>query len=111
MTYLPTRLPRLMALAASATFAVFLFAGSGQAEAAPRQGLNSIASSGLPVEQAGYYKRYHRSYQPNYASGNYPSGYSGYGYRSYGNGHDEIRELQRLFPSTNWPPSMRYHQY
>ena len=38
-------------------------------------------------------------------------GYSGYGYRSYGNGHDEIRELQRLFPSTNWPPSMRYHQY
>ena len=39
----------------------------------------------------------------------YPA-YGGYGYRYYGNGHNEIRELQRLFPSTNWPPSMRYYQ-
>ena len=23
-------------------------------------------------------------------------------------GADEVRELQRAFPSTNWPPSMRY---
>jgi hypothetical protein len=37
--------------------------------------------------------------------------YGGYHYRNYGNGHDEIRELQRLFPSTNWPPSMRYYSY
>jgi len=100
-----------MALAASAALTVFLFASAGGAQAAPGQGLNSVASSGLPVEQAGYYKRYHRSYQP-YAYGSYPSGYgNSYGYRTYGNGHDEIRELQRLFPSTNWPSSMRYHQY
>jgi hypothetical protein len=109
MTYLPTRLPRLLGLAASAALGLALIAGSGSAEAAPGQGLSSLAASGLPVEQAGYYKRYYRSYQP-YAYGSYPSGYS-YGYRSYGNGHDEIRELQRLFPSTNWPPSLRYHQY
>ena len=45
---------------------------------------------------------------PNYGYQDYPA-YGGYGYRGYGNGHDEIRELQRLFPSTNWPPSMRYY--
>ena len=90
MTYLPTRLPKLLGLAAAAALGLTLFAGLGLAEAAPGQGLSGLTLSGLPVEQAGYYKRY---------------------YRSYGNGHDEIRELQRLFPSTNWPSSMRYHQY
>jgi hypothetical protein len=109
MTYLPTRLPKVMALAVSAAFAMLMFAGSGEAQAAPGQGLNSVASSGLPVEQAGYYRRY-RSYQP-YAHESYPGGYSNYGYRSYGHTNYEIRELQRLFPSTNWPPSLRYHQY
>jgi hypothetical protein len=110
MTHLPTRLPKLLGLAAVAALGLTLFAGSGPVEAAPGQGLSGLTASGLPVEEAGYYKRYYRSHQP-YAYGSYPGGYSGYGYRSYGNGHDEIRELQRLFPSTNWPPSMRYHQY
>ena len=109
MTYLPTKLPKLLGLAAAAALGLALFASSGPAVDAPGQGLSSLTTSGLPVEQAGYYKRYYRSYQP-YAYGSYPSG-NGYGYRSYGNGHDEIRELQRLFPSTNWPPSLRYHQY
>lgn len=107
MTYLPTRLPKLLGLAAAAVLGLTLFAGSGQA--APGQGLSRQTASGLPVEQASYYKRYHRAYQP-YAYGSYPSGYS-YDYRAYGNGHDEIHELQRLFPSTNWPSSMRYNQY
>ena len=109
MTYLPTRLPKLLSLAAAAALGLTLFAGSGPAEAAPGRGLSGLTASGLPVEQAGYYKRHHRSYRP-YAYGSYPSRYN-YGYRSYGNGNYEIRELQRLFPSTNWPPSMRYHQY
>jgi hypothetical protein len=91
MTYLPTRLSKFMVLAAAGALGLTLVAGSSEAE-------------------AGYYKRYYRSYQPNYAYGSYPSGYND-GYRSYGNGHYEIRELQRLFPETNWPPSMRYHQY
>ena len=76
-----------MALAASAAFAALLFAGSGDA-------------------QAGYYQPSYRYSAPNYGYQDYPA-YSGYGYRCYGNGHDEIRELQRLFPSTNWPPSLR----
>jgi hypothetical protein len=25
-------------------------------------------------------------------------------------GADEIQELQRMFPQTNWPPSMRYYE-
>jgi hypothetical protein len=105
MPYLPTR---MLVLAASAAFSVFLFASSGQVDAAPVQGLNSLASPALPVEQAGYYRRQYRSYSPDYAVRDYP-GYNGaYAYRGYGNGHDEIRELQRLFPSTNWPYSMRY---
>ncbi|MGB6441513.1 MAG: hypothetical protein WBE89_19810 [Methyloceanibacter sp.] len=48
MPDLPTRLPRLMAFAASAAFAVLLLAGSGQADAS-------------------YYQRSYRSYAPNYA--------------------------------------------
>jgi hypothetical protein len=84
------RPPKLMALAASAAFAALLFVGSGQA-------------------QAGYYQPSYR-YAPSYGYRDYPA-YGGNGYRGYGNGHDEIRELQRLFPSTNWPPSLRYYQY
>jgi hypothetical protein len=81
-----------MALAASAAFAASLFAASVEA-------------------QAGYYQPSDRYYAPSYGYQGY-SGYGGgYGYRGYGNGHDEIRELQRLFPSTNWPPSMRYYSY
>jgi hypothetical protein len=90
MTYLPARLPKLLGLAAAAALGFTLVAASSQAE-------------------AGYYKRYYRSYQP-YNYGSYPTG-NNYGYRSYGNGNYEIRELQRLFPETNWPPSLRYHQY
>jgi hypothetical protein len=89
MPHLPTRLSKLMALAASAAFAALLFSGSGEA-------------------QAGYYQPSYRYYAPNYGYQDYPA-YGGYGYRGYGNGHAEIRELQRLFPSTNWPPSMRYY--
>ena len=37
--------------------------------------------------------------------------YQSYAKRYRGHGHYEIRELQRLFPGTNWPPSMRYHHY
>jgi hypothetical protein len=89
MPDLPTRLPRLMAFAASAAFAVLLLAGSGQADAS-------------------YYQPSYRSYAPNYAYRDYPA-YNGYGSGTYRHGHGEIRELQRLFPETNWPPSMRYY--
>ena len=111
MTYLPTRLPKMLGLAAAAALGLTLFAGSGPAEATAGQGLSGLTASGLPVEQAGYYKRYRRYSNP-YATRDYPADYGRYAYRPhYGNGQDEIRELQRLFPETNWPPSMRYHQY
>ena len=83
MPDLPTRLPRLMAFAASAAFAVLLLAGSGQADAS-------------------YYQPSYRSYR------DYPA-YNGYGYGTYRHGHGEICELQRLFPETNWPPSKGRH--
>ena len=89
MPYLPTRMPKLLVLAASAAFSVFLFASSGQADAAPVQGLNGLASPALPVEQAGYYRRQYRSYNPNYATERLSRRLRSYGY--YGNGHDEIR--------------------
>jgi hypothetical protein len=72
-----------MAFAASAAFAVLLLAGSGQADAS-------------------YYQPSYRSYR------DYPA-YNGYGYGTYRHGHGEIRELQKLFPETNWPSSMRYY--
>jgi hypothetical protein len=88
MPYFPT-LSKLSVLAIAAAFGVIAFAGS--------------ASAG------GYGHRYYPSYGPDYGSYEYPAEYGRYGYRHYGNGHAEIRELQRLFPSTNWPPSMRYY--
>lgn len=106
MPYLPTRLPKLLALAASAAFSVFLFTGSGPADAAPTTVLHGLATQALPVEQAGYYRRSYRAYSRDYAYRDYPADYVPYVY--HGRGHDEIRELQRLFPSTNWPSSMRY---
>ncbi len=104
MPYLPTKLPKLLALTASAALGLLVFAAA-PAEAAPGQGSNTVTASGLPVEQVGHYRKY---YRPNYVVRDYPASYGGYSYRHYGRGHDEIRELQRLFPSTNWPSSMRY---
>ena len=66
----------------------------------------SLAGSGQA--DASYYQPSYRSYAPNYAYRDYPA-YNGYGYGTYRHGHGEIRELQRLFPETNWPPSMRYY--
>jgi hypothetical protein len=99
-----------MALAALAAIGALLFAGSGQANAAPAPGLKGLVEATSPVEPVGYYKRYRGGYYPGYVVRDYAPNYGTYSYRHYGNGHDEIRELQRLFPETNWPPSMRYYQ-
>lgn len=112
MPYLPTRLPKLLALAASAAFSAVLLTGTGPADAAPGQALTDLASPALPVEQVGGYgRRHYRSYDSDYVPRDYSGNYRAYAYHPYRGGHDEIRELQRLFPSTNWPPSMRYNQY
>ncbi len=109
MPYLP-RLATFMALAALAAIGALLFVGSSQAGAAPLPALKGVAQSASQIEPAGYYRRYRRAYVPDYYVGDYDRNYSTYSYRNYGNGSDEIRELQRLFPETNWPPSMRYYQ-
>jgi hypothetical protein len=46
------------------------------------------------------------SYEPN--GYGYDSDYSGRYITPYHQQSDEIRELRRAFPSTNWPPSDRY---
>jgi hypothetical protein len=90
----------LKASAAAATLA--LVAGFASANAAPlMQGL----TSGPSAVEAVRYKRYY-SYHPD----------NGYGQDGYSWRHDadagsyEYRELQRLFPETNWPPSLRYYE-
>jgi hypothetical protein len=90
--------------AAAIALSLGLVAGAGTASAAPQA--PSLTGPGLQVADVGY-KRYYRRYQPDY----YVSDYYAPSYRVYRNipgGNNEIRELQRLFPSTNWPPSLRY---
>ncbi len=108
MPYLP-KFATFIALAALAAIGAFLFAGSGQASAAPAQGLKDLIEATSPLEPVGYYRR-RGSYYPGYVVRDYAPNYGSYSYRHHGNGQDEIRELQRLFPETNWPPSMRYYQ-
>ena len=87
------------------TFGVF--AAMAPAGAAPTQALPGLASPGLQVEEAGY--RRAKRYRPLYDSDYYVA--QGYDVRTYGccvGQSDEIRELRRAFPSTNWPPSDRY---
>ncbi len=50
-----------------------------------------------------YYNSYPNSYVYNGNGSNYGNSYN---YQS--DQSDEIRELRRAFPSTNWPPSDRY---
>jgi hypothetical protein len=98
-----------MALAALAAVGAMLFAGS--ANAAPMHGFQSLDQAASPAETVGYYKRYRRNYVPDYYVNGYAPNYKSYSYRNHNGGNYEIKELQRLFPETNWPPSMRYHQY
>ena len=97
--------------AASIALSIGLVASTGTASAAPVQA-SGVTGPGIRVENAGY-KRYYRKYQPYYYNGPnyYVSDYYAPSYRVYRDipgGNNEIRELQRLFPSTNWPPSLRY---
>jgi hypothetical protein len=51
-----------------------------------------------------YYNSYPNDYSYSYNGGNgYSESFGSPNYQS-----DEIRELRRAFPSTNWPPSDRY---
>lgn len=86
-----------------------LFAAASTASATPIQATSGLTSPGLWVEDAGYRRAQRQSL---YVEDYYGPDYSVRSYRAmpFG-GSDEIRELQRRFPETLWPPSMRYFPY
>ena len=69
-----------------------------------------LTSPGLQVEDTGYRRALKRQqfYNDYYVTDFYAYGPSTRVYRDIPGGNNEIRELQRLFPETNWPPSLRY---
>ena len=75
----------------AATLAIVLVVGLGGVEAASFPG-DSLTNSGVPIVDVRYYRRH-------------PSYYYRRGSRHCYN-RDEIRELQRMWPETNWPRSM-----
>ena len=81
--------------------------GIGNTEAAPSVLSDGLTTSSLPTILPTIDVRYYRRYPPYY--------YRRWGDPSYTAGHcynrDEIRELQRRWPETNWPRSMRCFPY
>ena len=83
--------------ASAAALAIALALSFGTAEAVSFP-VASLTKSGLTVDAR--YRRHRSYYLPRNSS------YA----RSCFN-RDEIRELQRRYPETNWPPSMRCYPY
>jgi hypothetical protein len=74
-------------------------------------GFGSHASS---MESARYYRRSWNNppVYPYFYKPGRPGGWSFYfGFVPYARGNYEVQALQRLYPQTNWPPSMRYYPY
>jgi hypothetical protein len=99
-----------LAALSGAALGIGLVVGFAPASAAPISGAG-LAPPGLQVEEAGY--RHSRKYRQLYAEDAAPNVNYGYVYPGYRpwmpfRGSVEIEELQRMFPETNWPPSMRY---
>jgi hypothetical protein len=103
--------PHKFATAFSLAAGLGLIAGLTPASAASLSALG-LTAPGPRVEEAGY-----RKYAPLYVPDRYVSDSSGWSnnwgpsyriYRHIPGGNDEIRELQRFAPETNWPPSLRY---
>jgi hypothetical protein len=99
--------PRVSFAASALALTLGLVAASTPAGAAPMQAGSGLTAPGLQIEEAGY--RRAKRYRPLYNSDYYVAqGYDVRSYRCCARQSDEIRELQRLFPSTSWPPSDRY---
>ena len=99
-------LPPVLFAAGALALTFGVFAATAPAGAAPMQALPGLATPALQVE-AGY--RRARKFRPLYGPDYYVA--QGYDVRTYGccvGQSDEIRELRRAFPQTNWPPSDRY---
>jgi hypothetical protein len=106
------RAPRVLLAAGAIALGFGLFAASAQAGPVTASALGGLKSPGLDVQTvaAKRYRNSRRAYlNQYYVPDNFPSrpNYAKEPYMPYG-GSDEILELQRRFPETNWPPSMRY---
>ena len=94
---------RVVLIAMSAAIlAIVLVVGLGRVEAASFPG-DSLTKSGVPTVDVRYYRRHPSYYYRRRGGPSYTS-------RDCYN-HDEIRELQRMWPETNWPRSMRCVPY
>ena len=108
--------PRALLAASAIALSFGLFAAAAPAGAVPLSvsGHTSqgIEAHGLHIQDVGYrrYKKSRRAYNgQSYPPPRYPS-YPNYAKQPsmpFG-GSAEILELQRRFPQTNWPSSMRY---
>lgn len=89
-------------LLAAAPLAIVTVISVGNVEAASFP-LESLVASGVKAVDVGYYRRYPPYYYRRWADPSYtaPHCYN----------RDEIRELQRMWPETNWPRSMRCFPY
>jgi hypothetical protein len=86
-------------LPAAATLATGLGIGGGNVEAASFA--LDLASPGVQTVDVRYYRRYRSYYYRWWPDPSYTHCYN----------RDEIRELQRRWPETNWPRSMRCFPY
>ena len=101
--------PSLKIAAFTAAAAVAFALGGPQAGAAPLAAQTLVNPSPL-LEQAQVFKRGRTPRYPFvYNPPRRPGGWSTYfGFVPYAQGDYEVQALQRLYPQTNWPPSMRY---
>jgi hypothetical protein len=107
--------PRAFLAASAIALSFGLFALSAPAGAAPLSGTGlmrpAIEAHATQAQNVGYrrYKKSRRIYVEDFPPPRYPS-YPNYAKQPsmpFG-GSAEILELQRRFPQTNWPSSMRY---
>jgi hypothetical protein len=93
---------------ATALVALSQMALSAPADAAPLA-VSKAASPDNAVLPIGYYGRRGPPVLPYYYVPGRRGGWSFYsGFVPYARGNYEVQALQRLYPQTNWPPSMRY---
>ena len=99
---------RKIAAFLAGTAAIALVFGAMPAGAAPLA-VSKLANPSPMVEQAQVFKRGRPPIYPYvYSPPRRPGGWSTYfGFVPYAKGDYEVQALQRLYPQTNWPPSMR----
>jgi hypothetical protein len=101
--------PRKIAALLAGTVAIALALGTAPVSAAPLAAPGLVGPAPL-VEPAQVFKRGRPPIYPYYyAPPRRPGGWSFYfGPVPYARGDYEVQALQRRYPQTNWPPSMRY---